>query len=244
MTKPKTTRFDTLALHAGARPDPATGARATPIYQSASFVFPRQRSRGGAVQHGARRATSIRASPTRRARCSRSGSRALEGGVGAIATASGQAALHLAIVTLLGAGSHIVASRSLYGGSHNLLDYTLPRFGIETTFVDPRDLDAWRAAIRPRTRLLFGETLGNPGLEVLDIPRVAALAHEHGLPLLVDSTFTTPYLMRPFEHGADLVFHSATKFLSGHGVVIGGLLVDCGRFDWDSRQARAASSRR
>jgi len=162
---------------------------------------------------------------------------ALEGGVGAIATASGQAALHLAIVTLMGAGAHVVASRALYGGSHNLLDYTLPRFGITTTFVDPRDLDAWRAAVRPETRLLFGETLGNPGLDVLDIPRVAALAHDHGLPLLVDSTFTTPWLMRPFELGADLVFHSATKFLSGHGVVIGGLLVDGGTFDWEGRAA-------
>jgi O-acetylhomoserine (thiol)-lyase len=163
---------------------------------------------------------------------------ALEDGIGAIATASGQAALHLAIVTLLSAGSHVVASRSLYGGSHNLLDYTLPRFGIDTTFVDPRDVDGWRNAILPRTRLLFGETLGNPGLEVLDIPRVAALAHEHGLPLLVDSTFTTPWLMRPFEIGADLVYHSATKFLSGHGTVIGGLLVDGGRFDWNADNAR------
>jgi O-acetylhomoserine (thiol)-lyase len=140
---------------------------------------------------------------------------ALEGGVGALGTASGQAALHLAIATLQGAGSHIVASRSLYGGSHNLLDYTLPRFGIETTFVDPRDIDAWRAAVRPNTRLFFGETLGNPGLDVLDIPRVSRVAHEHGVPLLVDSTFTTPWLMRPFDHGADLVLHSATKFLSG-----------------------------
>jgi O-acetylhomoserine (thiol)-lyase len=138
----------------------------------------------------------------------------------------------------MGAGGHIVASRALYGGSHNLLDYTLPRFGIATTFVDPRDLDAWRAAIRPQTRLLFGETLGNPGLDVLDVPRVAALAHDHGLPLLVDSTFTTPWLLRPFEHGADLVFHSATKFLSGHGVVIGGVLVDSGAFDWDGAKAR------
>jgi O-acetylhomoserine (thiol)-lyase len=163
---------------------------------------------------------------------------ALEGGVGAIATASGQAAMHLAIATLMGAGSHIVASRALYGGSHNLLDYTLPRFGITTTFVNPRDLDAWRAAIRPETRLLFGETLGNPGLDVLDTPRVAELAHEHGLPLLVDSTFTTPWLARPFEQGADLVFHSATKFLSGHGVVIGGLLVDSGVFDWEGSRSR------
>jgi O-acetylhomoserine (thiol)-lyase len=158
---------------------------------------------------------------------------ALEGGVGAIATASGQAAMHLAIATLMGAGSHIVASRSLYGGSHNLLHYTLPRFGIETTFVDPHDVDAFRQAVRPNTRLIFGETLGNPGLDVLDVPRVADVAHAAGIPLLVDSTFTTPYLMRPFDLGADLLFHSATKFLGGHGVAIGGVLVDGGRFDWE-----------
>jgi O-acetylhomoserine (thiol)-lyase len=159
---------------------------------------------------------------------------ALEGGVGAIATASGQAALHLAIATIAGAGSHLVASRALYGGSHNLLSYTLPRFGIETTFVDPRDLGAWKRAIRPNTRLLFGETLGNPGLDVLDIPSVSSIAHEAKLPLLVDSTFTTPYLLKPFDHGADLVYHSATKFLGGHGVAIGGLLVDGGSFDWEA----------
>jgi O-acetylhomoserine (thiol)-lyase len=157
---------------------------------------------------------------------------ALEGGVGAIATASGQAALHLAISTLAGAGSHIVASSALYGGSHNLLDYTLRRFGISTTFVKPGDIDGWREAIRPETRLLFGETLGNPGLDVLDIPTVAAVAHDVKLPLLVDSTFTPPWLLKPFDHGADLVFHSATKFLSGHGTVVGGLLVDSGQFDW------------
>jgi O-acetylhomoserine (thiol)-lyase len=234
--KPKTHGFDTLSLHAGARPDPATGARATPIYQSASFVFPD--SDHAAALFNMERAGHVYSrlsNPT----CAVLEERiaALEGGVGAIATASGQAALHLAIVTLMGAGAHVVASRALYGGSHNLLDYTLPRFGITTTFVDPRDLDAWRAAVRPETRLLFGETLGNPGLDVLDIPRVAALAHDHGLPLLVDSTFTTPWLMRPFELGADLVFHSATKFLSGHGVVIGGLLVDGGTFDWEGRAA-------
>src|SRR5690606_27892785 len=159
---------------------------------------------------------------------------ALEAGVGAIATASGQAALHLAVATLAGAGSHIVASRALYGGSHNLLDYTLRRFGIETTFVDPRSPDAWREALRPETRLLLGETLGNPGLDVLDIPTVADIAHGHGVPLLVDSTFTTPYLIRPGDFGADLVYHSATKFLGGHGTVVGGLLVDIGRFDWDA----------
>jgi O-acetylhomoserine (thiol)-lyase len=157
---------------------------------------------------------------------------ALEGGVGAIATASGQASLHLAVATLMGAGGHIVASRALYGGSHNLLAYTLARFGIETTFVDPRDIDAWRAAIRPTTRLLFGETLGNPGLDVLDIAAVSAVAHAHSLPLLVDSTFTTPWLLQPFDHGADLIYHSATKFIGGHGVAIGGVLVDGGTFDW------------
>ena len=237
MTRPKTHRFDTLSLHAGAKPDPATGARATPIHQSAAFVFPD--ADHAAALFNMERAGHVYSrisNPT----CAVLEERvaALEGGVGAIATASGQAALHLAIATIMGMGAHIVASRALYGGSHNLLDYTLPRFGIETTFVDPRDLDAWRASIRPQTRLLFGETLGNPGLDVLDVPRVAELAHEHGLPLLVDSTFTTPWLMRPFDHGADLVFHSATKFLSGHGVVIGGVLVDAGTFDWDGPKAR------
>jgi O-acetylhomoserine (thiol)-lyase len=237
MTRPTTHRFDTLSLHAGARPDPVTGARATPIHQSASFVFPD--ADHAAALFNMERAGHVYSrisNPT----CAVLEERvaALEGGVGAIATASGQAALHLAIATIMGAGSHIVASRALYGGSHNLLDYSLPRFGIATTFVDPRDMDAWRAAIRPETRLLFGETLGNPGLDVLDVPRVAALAHEHGLPLLVDSTFTTPWLMRPFDHGADLVFHSATKFLSGHGVVIGGVLVDAGTFDWDGPGTR------
>src|SRR4051812_4897577 len=157
---------------------------------------------------------------------------ALEGGVGAIATASGQAALPLAIVTLMGRGGHIVASSSLYGGSHNLLQYTLPRFGIETTFVPARDPAAWGRAIRPETRLLFGESVGNPSVDVLDVPAVSALAQEHKIPLLIDATVTTPALGRPFEQGAHLVIHSATKFLSGHGVVIGGVLVDGGRMDW------------
>jgi O-acetylhomoserine (thiol)-lyase len=237
MTQPKTHRFDTLSLHAGARPDPATGARATPIHQTTSFVFPD--ADHAAALFNMERAGHVYSrisNPT----CAVLEERvaALEGGVGSIATASGQAALHLAIVTLMGAGSHIVASRALYGGSHNLLDFTLPRFGIETTFVTPRDVDAWREAIRANTRLLFGETLGNPGLDVLDVPKVAAIAHEHGLPLLVDSTFTTPYLMQPFALGADLVCHSATKFLSGHGVVVGGVLVDSGAFDWEAAGGR------
>ena len=156
----------------------------------------------------------------------------LEDGVGAIATASGQAALHLAIVTLMGRGGHIVASSSLYGGSHNLLQYTLPRFGIETTFVPARDPSAWAEAVKPETRLLFGESVGNPSVDVLDIPAVAAIAQEHRIPLLVDATVTTPALGRPLDQGAHLVIHSATKFLSGHGVVIGGVLVDGGRMDW------------
>ena len=142
--------------------------------------------------------------------------------------------MHLAVATICSAGEHIVASRSLYGGTHNLLEYTLPRFGIETTFVDPRDPSAFAAAVQPNTRLLFGEILGNPGLEVLNVPALAEVAHAKGLPLLVDATFATPYLCRPIELGADLVMHSATKFLSGHGVVIGGLLVDGGQFDWES----------
>src|SRR6266568_3777730 len=199
MAAPRSLQFDTLSLHAGQRPDPVTGARAVPIYFTTSFVF-RDADHAAALFNMERsgHVYSRISNPTNAVLEERVA--ALEGGVGAIATASGQAALHLAIVSLLGAGSHIVASRALYGGSHNLLAYTLPRFGVETTFVDPRDLDAWRAAIRPATRLLFGETLGNPGLEVLDIPRVAELAHEHGLPLLIDSTFTTPYLMRPLEY--------------------------------------------
>ena len=231
--KPKAIGFDTLSLHAGARPDPATGARGTPIYQSTSFVFPD--SDHAAALFNMERAGHVYSrisNPTNAVLEERIA--ALEGGIGAIATASGQAALHLAIVTLMGAGAHIVASRALYGGSHNLLDYTLPRFGIATTFVDPRDPDAWKRAVRPETRLFFAETLGNPGLDVLDVPSVAALAHEHGVPLLVDATFTTPWLLKPFEHGADLVFHSATKFLSGHGTVVGGLLVDAGTFDWEN----------
>ena len=223
--------FDTLALHAGAAPDPATGARAVPIHLSTSFVFDSSDHAASLFNMEASGHVYSRISnPTNAVLEERIA--ALEGGAGAIATASGQAALHLAIATLAGAGCHVVASSALYGGSHNLLEYTLRRFGVETTFVQPGDLDAWRAAVRPETRLLFGETLGNPGLDVLDIGAVAAIAHESGLPLLVDSTFTPPCLLKPFDHGADLLYHSATKFLSGHGTVVGGLLVDSGNFDW------------
>jgi O-acetylhomoserine (thiol)-lyase len=240
MSGPHYPGFDTRALHAGAAPDPATGARATPIHFTSSFVF-------GDSDHAAALFNMERSghvysrisNPTTAVLEERIA--ALEGGVAGIATASGQAAMHLGLVTLAGAGSHVVASRALYGGSHNLLGYTMKRFGIETTFVDPRDVDAWRAAIRPETKVLFAETLGNPGLDVLDVPAIAALAHEHHLPLMLDSTFTTPYLLRPFEHGADLVFHSATKFLCGHGTALGGLLVDGGTFDW--QRAYEASGR-
>ncbi len=237
MAGPSDPGFDTLALHAGAAPDPATGARAVPIHLSTSFVF--ENSEHAASLFNMERSGHVYSrisNPTNAVLEERVA--ALEGGSGAIAVASGQAALHLAVATLAGAGSHIVASSALYGGSHNLLSYTLARFGIQTTFVKPLDIDGWRAAIRPTTRLLFGETLGNPGLDVLDIPTVSAIAHEHGLPLLVDSTFTTPWLMKPFDHGADLIFHSATKFLSGHGTVVGGVLVDSGMFDWAASHER------
>ncbi|MBI3156181.1 MAG: O-acetylhomoserine aminocarboxypropyltransferase [Burkholderiales bacterium] len=231
MPGPADPGFDTLALHAGAAPDPATGARAVPIHLSTSFVF--ESSEQAASLFNLERSGHVYSrisNPTNAVFEERMA--ALEGAVGGIATASGQAALHLAIATLAGAGSHIVSSSALYGGSHNLLHYTLPRFGIQTSFVAPGDLDAWRAAIRPDTKLLLGETLGNPGLDVLDVPALAQIAHEAGVPLLVDSTFTTPWLMRPVELGADLVFHSATKFLCGHGTVVGGVLLDGGRFDW------------
>lgn len=231
MPAPTKTRFDTLALHAGQRPDPLCGARATPIYQTASYVF--EDSAHAASLFNMERpghAYSRLSNPT----CAVLEERiaALEGGVGGIATASGQAALHLAVATLMDCGAHIVSSSAVYGGSHNILQYTLPRFGIETTFVSPRDVDAIRAAIRPQTRLIFGEVVGNPGGDIMNVPLVAELAHEHKIPLLIDSTFTTPYLFLPFAHGADLVMHSATKFLCGHGTVIGGVLAEHGRFDW------------
>ena len=231
MSSPQYPGFDTLSLHAGSIPDPTTGARATPLYFTSSFAF--KDSDHAASLFNMERAGHVYSrisNPTNAVLEERIA--ALEGGVAGIATASGQAAMFLGVATIAGAGSHIVASRALYGGSHNLLAYTLKRFGVDTTFVDPRDMDGWRAAIRPNTKLLFAETLGNPGLDVLDIEQVAGIAHRNHLPLMLDSTFTTPYLLRPFDHGADLVFHSATKFLCGHGTAIGGLLVDGGSFDW------------
>jgi O-acetylhomoserine (thiol)-lyase len=232
MTEAKFPKFSTLSLHAGQKPDPLTGARAVPIYQSTSYVF--RDSEHAAALFNLEEPGYIYSrigNPTVAVLEERIA--ALEGGVGAVATASGQAALHLAIATLMGSGGHIVAAASLYGGSINLLKLTLPRFGITASFVNPRDPAAFAKAIRPETRLIFAEVLGNPGLEVLDIATVAKVAHESQLPLLVDSTFATPYLLRPFEHGADLIMHSATKWLGGHGVAIGGLLVDSGRFNWE-----------
>ena len=231
MAEPGFFDFDTLALHAGQRPDPEHGARAAPIYQTTSYVFPDTDAAASLfnLERPGHLYSRI-SNPTVAVLEERLA--ALEGGVGSVCTASGQAALHLAIATLMGAGGHIVASKSIYGGSYNAMRHTLPRFGIDTTFVDPRDPEAFRAALRPETRLLFGETLGNPGLEVLDIPAVAEVAHEAGLPLMIDNTFATPRLCRPLAHGADIVMHSATKFLGGHGVAIGGALVDGGRFDW------------
>lgn len=224
--------FDTLTLHGGQRPDPATGARATPICQTTSFVFQDTTHAASLFNLGRSGHVYSRISnPTVAVLEERVA--ALEGGVGGLATASGMAAIHLAIATLMGQGGHIVASHALYGGTHNLFAFTLPRFGITTTFVDPRDPGAFRAAIRPETRLLYAETIGNPRGEVLDIPAVADVAHGHGLPLMVDSTLTTPWLLRPFDHGADLVVHSLTKFIGGHGIAIGGMVVDAGRFEWE-----------
>ncbi|MFF1373714.1 bifunctional o-acetylhomoserine/o-acetylserine sulfhydrylase [Streptomyces virginiae] len=230
--------FETKQLHAGTTPDPATGARAVPIYQTTSFVF-------RDTQHAAdlfslaepgNIYTRIH-NPTQDALEQRVAS--LEGGVAAVALASGQAAETLALLNLASAGDHIVSSASLYGGTYNLFRHTLPRFGIEVSFVeDPDDLDAWRAAVRPNTKALFAETLGNPRGNVLDVRGVADVAHAAGLPLVVDNTVPTPYLLRPIEHGADVVVHSATKFLGGHGTTIGGVVVDAGTFDFGAHPER------
>ena len=233
MSGPHYIKPDTLSLHAGQRPDPVHGARAVPIYQTTSYVF--DDTDQAAALFNLERAGHLYSrisNPTTAVLEERIA--ALEGGVGAICTASGQAALSLAVMTLMDAGSHIVSSQSIYGGSHNLFAHTLPRFGIETSFVNPRDPAAFAAAIRPNTRLLFAETLGNPGLEVPDMEAIGGLAHDAGLPLMIDNTFATPYLCRPLEWGADLVHHSITKFIGGHGVAIGGVIVDGGRFDWEA----------
>ncbi|GAA2689587.1 MULTISPECIES: bifunctional o-acetylhomoserine/o-acetylserine sulfhydrylase [Actinosynnema] len=224
--------FETQQVHAGASPDPTTGARATPIYQTTSFAF-RDSAHGAALFSLAEPGniyTRIN-NPTQDVLEQRVA--ALEGGIAAVAFASGQAAETATILNLARSGDHLVSSASLYGGTYNLLHHTLPKLGITTTFVDdPDDLDAWRAAIRPNTKLLFAETLANPRSNVLDITAVADVAHAAGVPLVVDNTVPTPYLLRPLEHGADIVLHSATKFLGGHGTAVAGVVVDGGRFDF------------
>ena len=233
MPKEGSVHFDTLALHAGQHPDAEYGARAVPIYQTTSYVF--RDSDHAAALFNLERAGHIYSrisNPTISVLEERLA--ALEGGVGAICTSSGQAALHLAITTLMNTGGHIVASTNIYGGSYNLFCHTLPRFGINTTFVDARDHDKFKASICDNTRLIFGETLGNPGLEVLDIPALAEIAHSADIPLMIDNTFATPYLSQPLSLGADLIMHSVTKFLGGHGVAIGGVLIDGGNFDWEA----------
>ena len=233
MTEPKFLKPDTLSLHAGQHPDIEFGARAVPIYQTTSFVFPDTETAASLFNlERAGHLYSRISNPTVAVLEERLS--ALEGGVGGICAASGQAALHLAVATLMGAGSHIVASKSIYGGSYNMMAHTLPRFGITTTFVNPRKPGAFKKAIRPETRLLFGETLGNPGLEVIDLPALAEIADKARIPLMIDNTFATPSLCRPAEFGTSIVLHSATKFLGGHGVAIGGALVDSGTFDWEA----------
>jgi len=223
--------FDTIALHGGQQVDPTTGARAVPIYQTTSYVF--NNSEHAANLFGLKELGNIYTrimNPTWAVLEERVA--ALEGGAAALVTASGQAAETLAFLNLAGAGDHIVSSASLYGGTYNLLHYTLANLGIETTFVDPTDPENFRKAIRPNTKLVFAETLGNPKNDVLDFEAVAAVAHDNGLPLIIDNTAATPYLVRPIEWGADIVIHSLTKFLGGHGTSIGGIIVDSGKFDW------------
>ena len=230
--------FETKQIHAGQVPDGDTGSRALPIYQTTSFVF--DSAETAANRFGLSDLGPIYTrigNPTSQAVEERIA--ALEGGVGALLLASGQAATTFAILNVAQAGDHVVASAALYGGTYNLLKYTLKRLGVETTFVeDIGDLDAWKNAIRPNTKLLFGETLSNPDQKVLDVAGVAAVAHDAGLPLFVDNTVATPYLLRPIEHGADVVIHSATKYLGGHGTSIAGVLVDAGTFDYAADPAK------
>ena len=231
MTEERTQGFETLALHAGQSPDTATNARAVPIYQTTSYVF-------DDAEHAARLFelaepgniyTRIM-NPTTDVFEQRVA--ALEGAAAALAFASGSSAITFAILNIAGAGDHVVSANSLYGGTYNLFAHTLPRFGLEIDLVDPADPENFRRVIRPATRLLYAETVGNPKLDTADLAALAAIAHEAGIPLIVDNTMPTPYLVRPIEHGADIVVHSATKFIGGHGTSIGGVVVDSGRFDW------------
>ena len=225
--------FDTRAIHAGQRPDPYTGARAVPIFQTTSYVFEDADSAAAYFNLQEYGNTYARVmNPTTAVFEERVAS--LEGGAGAVAFASGLAAQAAALFTMLQPGDHVVASSALYGGTVTQLKHLARKLAIEVTFVDPDDPEHWRAALRPSTKVLFGETIGNPGGNVLDIAAIAEIAHAHGAPLMVDSTFATPYLCRPIEHGADIVVHSATKFIGGHGTSIGGVVVEAGTFDWSN----------
>ena len=230
--KDRNLKFETLALHVGQeQPDPATDSRAVPIYQTTSYVF--HDSQHAADRFGLRDAGNIYGRLTNSTQnVFEKRVAALEGGVAALATASGAAAITYALQTAVQAGGHIVAQKTIYGGSFNLLEHTLPAYGIDTTFVDVHDLAELEGAIQDNTRAIFIETLGNPHSDIPDIDAVAEIAHRHGLPLLIDNTFGTPYLIRPLEHGADIVIHSATKFIGGHGTTLGGVVVDGGSFDW------------
>jgi len=227
----KNYRFDTLQVHAGQQPDPTTGSRAVPIYQTTSYVFNGTEHAANlfALKEFGNIYTRIM-NPTTDVFEQRMA--ALEGGVGALATSSGSAAITYAILNIMGSGDELVSASTLYGGTYNLFSVTLPKLGIKTVFVDPDDPENFRKAITDRTKALYIETIGNPGINLIDIEKVAAIAHEHKIPLIVDNTFGTPYLIRPFEYGADIVVHSATKFIGGHGTSIGGVIVDSGRFDW------------
>ena len=225
-------KFETLQLHVGQeQPDPATDARAVPIYQTTSYVF--RDSSHAAARFGLADAGNIYGRLTNSTQdVLEKRLAALEGGTAALALASGAAAITYALEALAQDGGHIVAQKTIYGGSYNLLEHTLPHYGISTTFVDAHDLAELEAAIRPETRAVYLETLGNPNSDIPDIDRIAEIAHAHGLPLVIDNTFGTPYLIRPIEHGADIVVHSATKFIGGHGTTLGGIIVDSGKFDW------------
>lgn len=228
----KKLHFETLQLHVGQeQADPTTDARAVPIYQTTSYVF--HNSAHAAARFGLTDAGNIYGrltNPTQSVLEERMA--ALEGGVAALAVASGAAAITYSILNIARSGDHIVASKTIYGGTYNLLDNTLPSYGIETTFVDPSDIENFRKAIRPETKAIFIETLGNPNSNIIEIERVAEIAHSNKIPLIIDNTFGTPYLIRPIEHGADIVVHSATKFIGGHGSSLGGVIVDSGKFDW------------
>ena len=230
-TETRSQGFETLALHGGQEPDPATNARAVPIYQTTSYVFDDADHAADlfSLKEPGNIYTRIM-NPTTDVLEKRVA--ALEGGVGALALASGSSAVTFAILNIAGAGDHVVSANSLYGGTYNLFVHTLPRLGVEVELVDPVDPENFRRAVRPSTKLLYAETVGNPKLDTLDIRAVADVAHEAGVPLVVDNTMATPYLIRPLDHGADVVVHSATKFIGGHGTSIGGVVVDAGRFDW------------